>query len=312
MLRIDGTDDGCDCGAPQDGTRRLSRRALLGGVLGAALLAAAPSGAGLPLAAARAPLEPPPLADVRRVRPRDVAARYSGIRPVSWGSALPGILGRAPVRTVLVRGRRHPVACLTFDACGNPAAGSASNGFDDELVDFLRERRVPATLFISKRWATARPRLAAALAEDPLFEIGNHGTLHRPVSVDGRAAYGVAGTASAAEAVREVWENTLHLERLVGRRPTLFRSGTAHYDDVGVAIVRALGQRPVGFGTNADFGATASAATVADGLRRMESGGIALAHVNRPHGATAEGVRAAVPRMREAGFVFRKVSAVLR
>ena len=150
------------------------------------------------------------------------------------------------MRTVTVRGRRHPVACLTFDACGNPEAGAASNGFDKELVDFLRERRVQATLFISRRWATARPRLAAALAEDPLFEIGNHGTLHRPVAVDGRAAYGIAGTASAAEAVGEVWENTLHLERLVGRRPTLFRSGTAHYDDVGVAIVRSLGQLPVG------------------------------------------------------------------
>jgi peptidoglycan/xylan/chitin deacetylase (PgdA/CDA1 family) len=308
MLRIDGTDDGCDCGAPQEEAPALTRRALLGGALGAALLAAVPAGA----VAARSPLAPPAVADVTRVDPRAVTRRYAGIRPASWGTALPGVLGRAPVRTVVVRGRRHPVACLTFDACGNPAAGSASNGFDEELVDFLRERRVQATLFISKRWATARPRLAAALAKDPLFEIGNHGTLHRPVTVDGRAAYGVAGSPNAAEAVREVWESTLHLQRLVGRRPTLFRSGTAHYDDVGVAIVRALGQLPVGFGTNADFGATASAATVEGQLRGLVAGGISLAHFNRPHGSTAEGVRAAVPRLRDAGFVFRKVSAVLR
>lgn len=309
MLLIDGADPGCDCGAAEDGAPALSRRALLGGVLGAVLLTAVPAG---PAHAGPRPLVPPPVADVRRVDPRAVAVTYGRARPVRWGTALPGVLGRAPVRTVLVRGRRRPVVCLTFDACGSPAAGSASNGFDRELIDLLRERQVPATLFMSRRWATARPRLAAALARDPLFEIGNHGTLHRPLAVDGRAAYGVGGTASAAEAVREVWENTRHLEKLVGRRPTLFRSGTAHYDDVGVAIVRALGQLPVGFGTNADFGATASAATVESQLRGMASGGIALAHFNRPHGSTAEGVRAAISRMRAAGVVFRTVSSVLR
>ncbi len=309
MLRIDGTDPGCDCGAAQDGTPGLTRRALLGGALGAALLASVPVG---PALAGPRPLPPPPLADVDRVDPRAVVRRYARTRPVAFGTALPGVLGRAPVRTVTVRGRRHPVACLTFDACGNPAAGAASNGFDEELVDFLRERRVQATLFLSTRWATARPRLAAALAEDPLFEIGNHGTLHRPVTVDGRAAYGVAGTASADEAVREVWDNTRHLAELVGRRPTLFRSGTAHYDDVGVAIVRSLGLLPVGFGTNADSGATASSATVAGQLRGMASGGIALAHMNRPAGGTAEGVRAAVPGMQADGRAFRRVSDVLR
>ena len=309
-MLVHGGDPSCDCGATVDGAAALSRRALLGGVLGAALLAATPSGHRT--AGARQPLAPPPLADVSRVDPAAVARRYAGLRPAAWGAALPGVLGRAPVRTVTIRGRRHPVACLTFDACGNPAAGSASNGFDSDLVELLRERRVPATLFISKRWATARPNLAAALARDPLFEIGNHGTAHRPVTVDGRAAYGVAGTASAAEAVREVWENTRHLAGLVGRRPSLFRSGTAHYDDVGVAIVRSLGQLPVGFTANADFGATASAATVLHQLRSMPAGGISLGHVNRPQGSTAEGVAVAIAQMRHAGWVFRKVSAVLR
>jgi hypothetical protein len=81
---------------------------------------------------------------------------------------------------------------------------------------------------------------------------------------------------------------------------------------VGVAIVRSLGLLPVGFGTNADFGATASAATVARGLEGMASGGIAIAHMNRAAGGTAEGVRAAIPRMQADGVAFRRVSDVLR
>lgn len=301
---------GCDWTA-DDEPPRISRRALLGGALGAAVLTISPGGATPVQAAAPAPLAPPPLADVRTVDPHDVIARYAHRRPLAWGTALPGVLGRTPVRSVVANGRRRPVACLTFDACGNSGSG-ASNGFDADLIAYLRARRIPATLFISFRWAVAHPHLTSVLAKDPLFEIGNHGTLHRPVSVSGRAAYGIRGTASAAEAVREVWQNTLHLQELVGRRPTLFRSGTAHYDDVGVAIIRSLGLLPVGFGTNADFGATASSSMVARQLRGMTSGGIALAHMNRPSGGTAEGVRAAVPRMQAEGRAFRRVSGVLR
>jgi peptidoglycan/xylan/chitin deacetylase (PgdA/CDA1 family) len=292
-----------------DGDGRFSRRAVLGGVLGAVLLGGVARSAP---AAAREPVAVPPLADVRRVDPHEVIDRYTGMRPVTWGTRLPGVLGRAPVRTVFRAGRTRPVGCLTFDACASPRGGAASNGFDAELVEYLRARRIPATLFLSFRWARAHPHLTATLADDPLFEIGNHGTLHRPVTVGGRSAYGIAGTGSAAEAVREVWQNTLYLEKVTGRRPTLFRSGTAHYDDVGVAIVRSLGLLPVGFGTNADLGATASSATVSAQLRGMASGGIALAHMNRPAGGTAEGVRAAVPRMQAEGRAFRRVSDVLR
>ena len=48
-----------------------------------------------------------------------------------------------------------------------------ADGFDRELIELLRERRVPAT---SRRWGVARSRPAAALARDPLFEVGNHET----------------------------------------------------------------------------------------------------------------------------------------
>ena len=180
----------------------------------------------------------------------------TGLDRISRRALLGGVLGRrSPGRP---RPVRRPVACLTFDACGNPDAGNASNGFDPELIAFLRRAGIPATLFISYRWAIGHPRATAELTRDHLFEIGNHGTAHRPVTVDGRSPYGR--------------QNTRYLEKVTGRRPTLFRSGTAHYDDVGVAIIRSLGQLPVGFGTNLDFGATASASVVLrvqEGVRRV-------------------------------------------
>jgi peptidoglycan/xylan/chitin deacetylase (PgdA/CDA1 family) len=40
---------------------------------------------------------------------------------------------------------------------------------------------VPATLFVNARWIEANPRQFRQLAADPLFEIANHGTEHRPL-----------------------------------------------------------------------------------------------------------------------------------
>src|SRR5258708_792652 len=96
---------------------------------------------------------------------------------------------------------RHPsaagrVIALTFDACGGPGG----SGYDQALIDFLRRRQVPATLFLNSRWIDANPAAFHLLAAEPLFEIGNHGTRHRPLSVTGRSAYGIPGTRSAGEA----------------------------------------------------------------------------------------------------------------
>ena len=125
---------------------------------------------------------------------RDVASRFAEERPVAWGMDLPGILRRASVE--------DRVVALTFDACGGARRGR--DDYDRRLIDFLESEGIPATLFLNLRWIRAHPRTAKALAGNPLFEIGNHGAEHRPLSVSGRRAYGIQGTASAAEAVEEV------------------------------------------------------------------------------------------------------------
>ena len=66
---------------------------------------------------------------------------------------------------------------------------------------------VGPTLFVNARWIEANLRKFRRLAADPLFEIANHGTEHRPLSVTGRSAYGIAGTSSVAQVVDEVMVN---------------------------------------------------------------------------------------------------------
>ncbi len=221
-----------------------------------------------------------------------MAAAHAGQRPVAWGMAMPGIItGFAP------QGRQM---ALTFDACGGPG----NDEMNDLLINYLIAQRIPATLFLNRRWIDADPARAASLAADPLFEIGNHGNRHCPLSVTGRAAYGIRGTGSVREAVDEVWENQERLIGLTGRAPRFFRTGTAHYDDVSVRIVHELGVTPVGFDINADAGATLSAAQVQGEMAKAVPGAISIAHMHRPKSGTGPGMLAALPRLRSAGFEF--------
>lgn len=232
---------------------------------------------------------------------RDVASRFAEERPVAWGMDLPGILRRASVE--------DRVVALTFDACGGARRGR--DDYDRRLIDFLESEGIPATLFLNLRWIRAHPRTAKVLAGNPLFEIGNHGAEHRPLSVSGRRAYGIQGTASAAEAVEEVEANIGPIMAMTGRRPLFFRSGTAHYDDVALRILEALGCRAAGFSVNGDEGGTLSAGAVRRRLLSVRPGDIVLCHMNRPASGTAEGIRQAVPELLRRGFRFVTLEELL-
>jgi peptidoglycan/xylan/chitin deacetylase (PgdA/CDA1 family) len=224
--------------------------------------------------------------------PAAVAARYRGVTPTQWGTSLPGV-----ATTFAAPGRQ---IALTFDAC--------PGGCDDALLSTLERNAVPALLFLSSRWIDTHPGRAEQLAANPLFEIGNHGTRHAPLSVTGRSAYGIRGTGSADEAVTEVWTNHTRLAALTGKPPTWFRPGTAYYDDVGVAIVNELGERPLGFRVGADDGAKASAARVRADITGAAPGSIVLAHMNHPESGTAAGVSDAITALRASGWEFVSVT----
>jgi peptidoglycan/xylan/chitin deacetylase (PgdA/CDA1 family) len=199
------------------------------------------------------------------------------------------------------------VVALTLDACG----GQAGSGYDVELIKTLRRERMPATLFVNARWIKANRRTFEQLAADPLFEIANHGTEHRPLSVTGRSVYRIRGTSSVGEAFDEVAVNQRLITNLTDAAPKFFRSGTAYYDDVAVRVVDDLGLQVVNFDVLGDAGATYSAPQVTDAMASSKPGSVILAHMNRPDGGTAEGIRAALPKLGRRGFRFVRLSEYL-
>ena len=150
--------------------------------------------------------------------------------PKLWGEFLPGI------KTSLNTANKY--IALTFDACGGPNG----SGYDSQLIYYLRQQNIPATLFINSRWIDSNYNTFMALSKIPLFEIENHGTQHRPLSMNGREAWEIKGTQSVNEITDEVLKKDRKIKRLTGRTPYFFRSGTAYYDETGIRVAMVIGE----------------------------------------------------------------------
>lgn len=219
--------------------------------------------------------------------------------PLQWGENVSGV-------ATTFRSDAKEIA-LTLDACGGSARSSQ---YDAQLIEFLIARQIPATLFINARWIDTNPEIFARLAANPLFEIGNHGTAHRPLSVSGKSVYNIPGTASEEEVVREIGGNSEKIRQLTGKAPRFFRSGTAYYDDEAVRIAHDHGVEIAGFAIVADAGATLGRDEVARRISSAQSGDIIIAHMNHPESGTREGIIEAVTKLSNEGFRFVRLGDV--
>ncbi|MBB5172839.1 polysaccharide deacetylase family protein [Texcoconibacillus texcoconensis] len=217
-----------------------------------------------------------------------------------WTYASPNESGEEVTGVAHALDTDDKVIALTFDACGN----ESGDGYDEELIEFLIEEEIPATLFINARWIDEHHDTFHDLANHELFAIENHGTEHLPLFVQQATVWGIEGTNHVSDVIDEVMINQQKIERLTGEPPQYFRSGTAHYDDIAVQVVNDLGLNVVNFDILGDAGATYSKTEVEHSLLQAEPGSIALLHMNKPESETAEGVKRAIPQLQENGYNF--------
>jgi peptidoglycan/xylan/chitin deacetylase (PgdA/CDA1 family) len=194
---------------------------------------------------------------------------------------------------------------------GQGPRAAAGEHFDNPgLIAALRALKVPATVFMTGRWAEQYPDQARAIARDPLFEVANHSYSHYAFTGD---CYGLPTVPE--ERMRADVERAYTAFRKAGVRDALpyFRFPGGCHDRRSLRALSGLKVTAVqwdvvggdAFATDAD----AVARQVLDGVR---PGSVVVLHCTRSAApATERAVRAVVPELRARGYRFVKVSALI-
>lgn len=203
-----------------------------------------------------------------------------------------------PHHRLAPRAGSPPRLALTLDAC--------SGRFDAALVDFLVRERIPATLFVTRRWIRRNAQAVALLRQHAgLFQIENHGANHVPAIIGpGRQVYGIQGLPELEQLRAEVQGGVAAIEAAFGTTPRWYRGATAVYDPQAIVEIERLGYRVAGFSLNADAGATLPYAAIARRLQRARDGDVIIAHMNHPESDTARALIDGLVALRRQGFVF--------
>ena len=217
--------------------------------------------------------------------------KYRHFQPQQWSETTDRVRTRIDTN--------EKILALTMDACG-----SKTDSLDEELIEFLIQNEIPATMFITGRWMDKYPEKFAQLANNPLFEIENHGMAHRPASLTGQSIYGIEGTKNAGDLYDEVHKNANKMEKATGRRPIFYRSGTAYYDEGATQMIEDMGFQSIGFAVLGDKGATYSADEVEKAFLMAKPGDIIICHMNHPEKETGKGLMRVLPKLKAQGFRF--------
>jgi len=225
----------------------------------------------------------------------------------------PGPSGLTPVFT---HGPRTPAkaVALTFDAdmtADQGARAAAGEHFDNpRLIATLRTLKVPATVFMTGRWAEEYPAEARSIGRDPLFEVANHSYSHYAFTGD---CYGLPTLSE--DRMRSDVERAYTAFREAGVPDAMpyFRFPGGCYDRTALKALTPAGVTAVqwdvvsgdAFATDAD----AVASQVLDGVR---PGSVVVMHCTRSAApATERAVRRIVPELRAQGYRFVKVSGLI-
>jgi peptidoglycan/xylan/chitin deacetylase (PgdA/CDA1 family) len=121
-----------------------------------------------------------------------------------------------------------PTIALTFDLC--PVRKGA--GYDQALVDYLIEHKIPATFFMSGQWIARHDPEVEQLLGIGFFEVGTHGEAHAHLPMH-----------SADEQRNEILGPVKLLSEHYAHEAVLFRPPFGEYNDVTVDVVKTLGLR---------------------------------------------------------------------
>ncbi|MFJ8135592.1 polysaccharide deacetylase family protein [Streptomyces sp. NPDC096013] len=225
----------------------------------------------------------------------------------------PGPAGLTPVFKNGPRTGGKTVA-LTFDADmtadEGPRAAKGEHFDNPQLISTLRTLKVPATVFMTGRWADEYPAEARAIGRDPRFEIANHSYSHYAFTGDCYGLPTVAPDRMKADVERAY---TAFKKAGVPNAMPYFRFPGGCYDRRALKALSAVGVTAVQWDVvSGDAFATDSDAVAQQVLDGVKPGSVVVMHCTRSAApATERAVRMIVPELRKKGYRFVKVSELI-
>ncbi|MFG2812844.1 polysaccharide deacetylase family protein [Streptomyces sp. NPDC048410] len=255
-----------------------------------------------------------PAKPVRPAHAEPHASASASPSPSGTPTMAAGPGGLTPVFEHGPRDRGKTVA-LTFDADMTADEGpraAAGERFDNPgLISALRTLKVPATVFMTGRWAEEYPDQARALGHDAQFEVANHSYSHYAFTGD---CYGLPTVAPDGK-LTEVQRTYAALRKAGVPNPMpYFRFPGGCYDRDALRAISGAGVTAIQWDViSGDAFATDADAVVRQVLDGVKPGSVVVMHCTRSAAPTTEKVvRSVVPELRKKGYRFVKVSELVR
>jgi peptidoglycan/xylan/chitin deacetylase (PgdA/CDA1 family) len=222
--------------------------------------------------------------------------------PTATPTLLPGRAPRLPrqrVHFVTNGDRSSTLVALTFDMCQAPQFPA---GFDQGIYDALRAAQAPATFFLGGDWMRTHVTETRLLAEESLFELGNHSWSHPDMRELDEAAM-----------TRELLRAQDLMYQITGRQTLLWRFPAGLYNDLALSVVAFQGLYSIQWDVvTADPVPDNSADNIVRLVQeRVQNGSIIVMHGNGRGWHTAEALPGMIDWLREEGYCLVTVSQLI-
>jgi peptidoglycan/xylan/chitin deacetylase (PgdA/CDA1 family) len=205
-----------------------------------------------------------------------------------------------PRLTVKPGVNRGPYVALTLDACMGKV--------DERILQALIDNQIRATIFVTARWLKYNAKAVEQIKGHPdLFEVEDHGAMHKPAVDHPMNVFGLAAAGSALAVKDEVAGGAAAIEKIFGQQPKWFRGATGHYTAGSMKEIEALHFKVAGYSILGDGGASFSAGKSERVIGNAKDGDVIVAHINQPRKPAGAGVVLGILKLQKAGFIFLRL-----
>ncbi len=256
--------------------------------------------------------------------PSTIASNVQPAAPSEAIAATPSEPPSSSVKVALLRNAdvvtrintTQKVIAFTFDFDMTPTmldrlrTGRVKAWYDPEVLKVLETERVPSTIFVAGLAAVAYPDLLYSLAQNPLYEIGNHSNRHFAFAP---RCYTLPSIADR-EDKDEVDAAQQNIRKAAEVTPQYFRFPGGCYESKDVEIITQMGLTIVQWDVVSSDAFNPNWAVI---MRRViaqaRPGSIVLFHLGGPNAPqTANALKVLIPFFKEQGYTFVTISQLLQ